>query len=163
MSHKRLTESYRLNMSSVNVIYDLRVTTSLPLDCSSASSAWIRSNGQYSTTVYSCAGQGIPPQKKPISEAVKFGIGFGVAFFFVFLVLFIIGWRKFHKKPRASVASTTKPPAYEMEPLPVYRAAADLGSETHLQNERGAERVSGEGSGSANGHEEEVDTREVVQ
>lgn len=56
------------------------------------------------------------------------------------------------------MAANKVPPAYEMEPLPVYTAAGESGSEPYLQNERSAERVLGEGDRSVN-RREEVDTR----
>lgn len=134
-------------MSSVNSIFSLSVESSLPLDCSSAGSAFTRSGGSTSTQFYSCDGYGnsTPKKKKSINTlSLGLGLGLGLAALFSVIVYAILWWKK-----RTARALEKTLPEYKLGPPPVYST-----SETHLGGEQGTETVVGEGTGGENGHEE---------
>jgi hypothetical protein len=150
-------------MTSIIYVVTINVTSSLPLNCSSAGSAWIRSGWSLTSlqSDYSCEGYGNPSpslEKKNIKLPLGLGLGIGIPVLLSIAVC-AIWWRR---KKRAARALVKTLPAYEMEPPPEYTAPVDVGSETHVERERSVRMGLGEGDRSVNAHEEEVDTRKVV-
>ena len=116
-------------MSSVNDVSSLNVDSSLPLDCSSAGSAWLRSGRRVGSLAYSCNGYGNPrPPKKINTLSLGLGLGFGLAAFSLVLAYIIsAAWKK-----RNAKFKDKKPPKYELGHPPVYTPAPDPETETRL-------------------------------
>lgn len=125
-------------MSSIKKVSVIDITSSLPLNCSSASSAWTGSGHDTFDTSYVCHGTPAGLEAYRLRMGLGLGLGLGIPV----VASIIYACYRFEMYQRLQIAMDKLLPAYEMEVLPAYSPQADEGSQAYLEGASNFESVS---------------------
>lgn len=133
-----LTQLYRLSLSSLAHVGEVKIYSEEILDCSPAIAAWEGAQHSIPDDKFKCNGQKVPP-KKTFPKAAIVTMSIGIPLVIITLVLLYIQKRK--KAIRRQ--NEAPPPDYDvaLEALPKYSPREDGGSVNGPENVQGSESV----------------------